>query len=355
MWNNATLQSAFDYPKQRIVNVGELLSTKAIATEHFANDHSTSNPDLADLVTCARIRSPFMSVTLYLTVLFRRLALAATILYAGLSSAAAEDPKLYVIWDTVSPDGKYAMAWSTTEELDQLSPGDVLVANYLIEIASHNIVLKLPESHYFRLYGALRLNSNFSLETVWSENSRLMLAIYNSRWSTDEVFLIDVAMPRAVRIENRLEASFQQTLKSASGSEYTKYKDSLEITFSSPWFVAPGRFYVTANASIPKQENPNFDFGLYFGTKNGGKTVNLVKFEPSSGEESVDRFLNRTYRELHGLLSAADQESLVEEERAWLIKRDATTSEQQREAFISARTQELQNRVENIIEEKEKL
>jgi len=111
---------------------------------------------------------------------------------------------------------------------------------------------------------------------------------------------------------------------------------------------------VTANASIPKQETPNFDFGLYFQIEHGGTSVSLVKFEPSSGEESADRSLNRTYRKLHGLLSAADQKSLVEKERAWLIKRDAIKFEQQKEAFIVARTQELRARFENIVEAREK-
>jgi hypothetical protein len=53
-------------------------------------------------------------------------------------------------------------------------------------------------------------------------------------------------------------------------------------------------------------------------------------------------------------LSAADQKSLVEEERAWLIKRDAIKSDPQKEALIAARTQELQTRVENILEAREK-
>jgi hypothetical protein len=300
-----------------------------------------------------------MKTALYSIGSFRCLALTAAFLYVGIASAVAEESKLYVLWDTVSPDGKYAIAWSTTGEAtpdDLPSPYETdknPVTNYVIEVASSKIVVQLPESHYWDLYGGGHLN-HFSLETVWSENSRSMLAIYASRWSTDAVLLVDVSVPQAVRIENQLEASFKQTLKSTRGSEYTKYKDSLAITFGSPWFVAPGRFYVSAHASIPKQENPDFNLGLYFQIENGGTSVILLKFEPSSGEESADRSLNRTYRKLHGLLSAADQKSLVEEERAWLIKRDAIKSDPQKEALIAARTQELQTRVENILEAREK-
>jgi hypothetical protein len=300
-----------------------------------------------------------MNAALYSIGSYRRLALAAAFLCVGIASAVAEESKLYVFWDTVSPDGKYAMAWSTTGKvtLNDLPPPSETdenpVANYVIEVASRKVVLQLPESHYWHLNGGGHPN-HFSLETVWSENSRSMLAIFDSRWSTDAVFLVDISVPRAVRIENPLEASFKRTLKSTRGKEYTKYKDSLEITFGSPWFVAPGRFYVSANATIPKQEYPDFTFDLYFQIENGWTSVTLVKFGPSSDEESADRSLNRTYRKLHGLLSADDQKSLIEEERAWLIERDAIESEQKKEAFIEARTQELQTRAENIVEAREK-
>jgi hypothetical protein len=296
------------------------------------------------------------NAALYPTGSFRRLSMTAALLCVGIASAVAEGSKLYVFWDTVSPDGKYAIAWSTTGEAtleDLPSPDDHdPVANYVIEVASRKIVVQLAGGHYWGLDG--HHPNHRSLETVWSENSRLMLAIYDSRWSTDTVLLVDVSVPRAIRIENQLEDSFRQMLKSTRWNEYTKYEDSLLTTFDSPWFVGPERLYLLANASIPKKENPAFNSGLYFQIKDGGTSVTLLKFEPSSGEESADRSLNRTYRQLHGLLSAADQKLLVKEERDWLLKRDAVKSEQQKKAFIVARTQELQTRVENVKDAREK-
>jgi hypothetical protein len=289
---------------------------------------------------------------------FRRLVLVAAFLCVWIGSAVAEEPTLYVLWDTVSPDGRYGMAWSTTGKatLDELPPPNETannpVANYVIEVASRKIVVQLPEGHFWRLYGAGQPN-HFSLKTVWSENSRSMLAIYDSRWSTDMVFLVDVSVPRAVSIENQMEASFTRTLKSTRGSEYTKYKDNLATRFGFPWFVAPGQFYVSANASVPKQENPDFNFGLYFQFETGGTNVTLLKSEPSSYAESADRSLNRAYRRLRGLLSADGQKSLVEEERAWLVGRDKIKNQEQKEAYVEARTQELQTRVENVVAARE--
>jgi hypothetical protein len=269
---------------------------------------------------------------------------------------------LYIFWDTVSPDGKYALAWSTTGSAtpDDLPPpvltDDNPVSNYVIEVPSHKTVLRLPDVHYWKLYGDGGFRPNhYSLETVWSDDSRWLLAIYDSRWSSDIVLLIDASVPRAASIAGQLKAAFDGRLKSAYGREYSKRKDGYEMTFASPWFVAPGRFSISAGAEVPKHDDPDYEYTLYFQTENGGTKVKLVKAGPPSfGLESSDRSLNRTYRTLHGLLSSSEQKALVEEERAWLVKRDAIRSETERKAFIDARTEELEDRTSKIIEEKEK-
>jgi uncharacterized protein YecT (DUF1311 family) len=62
--------------------------------------------------------------------------------------------------------------------------------------------------------------------------------------------------------------------------------------------------------------------------------------------------LNREYRKLHGLLSADEQKALVEEERAWLVKRDAIKSEKEKQTFVNDRGNELQLRVATIVDQK---
>jgi len=291
--------------------------------------------------------------------LLLRLAFIVTFLHGGIPSIVAEESQLYVFWDTVSPDGKYALAWSTTGKStieDLPSPYDVdadRITNYVIELGSCKILVKLPDAHYWRLYGGGQPN-HYSLESVWSENSRSMLVIYDSRWKSDRIFLVDVSIPRATGIEDQLQDSFERILESARGSEYRKYKNSLVKTFGLPWFVGPEKFYLWANALVPKQDHPDFNFGLVFRIEDKGTRVSLVMSEPSSGRESADRSLNRAYRTLRSLLSPDDQKSLVEEERAWLTRRDAIKSMQQKDSFIEGRTQELQARVNKAIEAKEK-
>jgi hypothetical protein len=250
------------------------------------------------------------------------------------------------------------MAWSTTGSvaLDNMplpdETDDNPISNHVIEVASRKIVLTLPEGHYWEGYGAGHPN-HFSLETVWSEDSQSMLAIYDSRWSSIAIFLVDVAAPRAVGIENQLRAAFNRTLAAARGSKYARHKDSLEIMFGWPWFLTSGRFSVWADAEIPKQGDPEFTYDLYFQTEDHGTNVAMVKAEPSSEEESADRSLNRIYRSLHGLLSFDDQKALIAEERAWLVKRDAIKSEKEKQAFVRARIDELKARVEKIVAERE--
>jgi hypothetical protein len=88
-----------------------------------------------------------------------RLAFFVTFLCGGIPSIVAEESQLYVFWDTVSPDGKYALAWSTTGKStieDLPSPYDVdadRITNYVIELGSRKILVKLLDAHYWRLYG----------------------------------------------------------------------------------------------------------------------------------------------------------------------------------------------------------
>ena len=113
-----------------------------------------------------------------------------------------------------------------------------------------------------------------------------------------------------------------------------------------PWFVAADRFLSVGDAG--KRE---YDF--YFEFAKAGQTLKLAKAVPTGADsESSDRYLNRAYRKLRGLLSADEQKVLVEEERAWLVKRDAIKSAKQKEAFMTERGNELQGRADKIVEQK---
>jgi hypothetical protein len=54
----------------------------------------------------------------------------------------------------------------------------------------------------------------------------------------------------------------------------------------------------------------------------------------SEWKESSDRFLNRAYGKPHGLLAPAEQKELADEERAWIVKRDAIKTVTEKNEFI---------------------
>jgi hypothetical protein len=71
------------------------------------------------------------------------------------SSANAEDQKVIVFWRTVSPNGKYALAWTKAGSIapDDMPPPDEEgdVQNWLMELDSRKLILVLPHAAYWVL------------------------------------------------------------------------------------------------------------------------------------------------------------------------------------------------------------
>jgi len=69
-------------------------------------------------------------------------------------SLLADEPKLHVLWDTVSSDGKYALGWTTTEPEDHLYPDQdptydsVPVTTLLIGLPTSKTLAQLPDLHF---------------------------------------------------------------------------------------------------------------------------------------------------------------------------------------------------------------
>jgi hypothetical protein len=237
-------------------------------------------------------------------------------------SLFAEEPKLHILWDTVSPDGRYAIG---TDAPDQLS-------YWVIAVATSNKAFDLPD---------LQLASEpNSLNTVWSEDSRHLLILLNQHFSrhntTIAVILADTVTRKAVDLTDQISDEIKKKVTKHYGGSF----------FMNPWFVAADRFSLVGDAG-PR------DYDFYFAFGKGGEKLQLAKALPTdNGTESTDRALNRAYRKLHGLLSADEQTALVEEQRVWLAKRDAIKSEKKKEEFITERFNELQDRADKIIQQR---
>jgi len=64
---------------------------------------------------------------------------------------------MFVFWNTVSPDGKYALGWSTAGSIepddlaDDLDKENSNIKNGLVDVASRKILLVLPGAEYWAL------------------------------------------------------------------------------------------------------------------------------------------------------------------------------------------------------------
>jgi hypothetical protein len=254
-------------------------------------------------------------------------------------SVRAEDHQFHILWNTVSPDGKYAIAWATSNPEAAPDPYDDPnpVSNWLIEIAASTKMVDLPELHFW--WSTHEALDHYFLDTVWSDDSRYLLILLNQHFSlhntTIMVQLADIAAGKATDLTDPITDAIKKLHKNYDGSY-----------FVNPWFVAPDRFLLVGDAG-------EREYNFYFEFATAGQTLKLAKAVPTDTEgEPSDRYLNRTYRKLRGLLSADEQKALIEEERAWLLKRDATKSAKQKEAFTTDRGNELQLRADKIVDQK---
>ncbi len=63
----------------------------------------------------------------------------------------AAETKLFIFWDTVSPDGRYALGWSTTGTMDpeEIDREESDIKNGLVDVASKKMLIVLPGASYW--------------------------------------------------------------------------------------------------------------------------------------------------------------------------------------------------------------
>lgn len=267
---------------------------------------------------------------------------------------AEEDRKIIIYWDTVSPNGKYALAWTKSGaiDLDDMpypDDKDGGVQNWLIELESRKLVLLIPGAYYWSLPDGSRPN-HYAMETVWSDDSSNLAIVLNSRWETEEIFLVTSEPARVKEITDKVLNAFKQVLHREGGSGYNRHAADYAYAFDSPWFLSNNRFEIRASADIPKSEDDYFTYAMTFGFGSGLATFEKAVVTNSTGESS-DRQLNRIYRSLMPMLQPAEREALIKEERAWILQRDATKGSDAKEKSVQDRIEELSNRVARKVTE----
>jgi hypothetical protein len=279
------------------------------------------------------------------------------LLAAPAHSSKADETAVFIFWDTISPDGKYALGWSTTGSVDpddladDMLKEDSKIKNALVDVASRKMLLVLPGAEYWELPPNGTHPNHYSMSTVWSDDSASLLAIYDSRYGTDQVYLLDVKTIRVKKLIDDLQNAFYQTVRDKAASYYRKYGKKYSIGFSNPWFAGHDRFEMTGSTFVSKFDDNSVAFALTLEFTPPEK-LSTIKSEDLGQDldESDDRTLNRAYRSLIGLLSSGERKALIEEERAWIGQRDAAKSEQAKDELVTARTEELIKRRDSKID-----
>jgi hypothetical protein len=279
------------------------------------------------------------------------------LLFAPLQWSKAGETKVFVFWDTVSPDGKYALGWSTAGSLepddlaDDTDKENSNIKNGLVDVASRKILLVLPGAEYWDLPPNGMHPNHYSMSTVWSDDSASLLAIYDSRYKSDQVYLLDVKMMRVKNLIDDLHSAFYKAARDKADSYYRKYGKEHYLWFLNPWFVGHDRFEITGSTFVSKFDSNTIALALTLQfAPAGGLSLNKSENLDEDIDESDDRKLNREYRSLIGLLTSDERKALIEEERAWIGQRDAAKDEQAKDDLVAARIQGLYNRLDSKID-----
>jgi len=274
------------------------------------------------------------------------------------SVAFGEDQKVFVFWDTVSPDGKYALAWTENgsiapEDMPNPDEDDRGVQNWLMELQSRKLTLLVPHSAFWILPDGTK-PQHYSLETVWSDDSASLIALVNFRWptgwSTGPAFIVKTKPPQVSDLLDPMQKTFERVLTRTAGDTYRKRNS--DLYFFNPWFVRQDRFEIVAEAgSGPiKADEEGVTYNLTFSFHAGSNAVTMERASVvADAEESSDRQLNRAYRSLIGMLQPAERETLRREERGWIDQRDAAKGAEAKKKLVQARVEELEKRKDDRV------
>jgi hypothetical protein len=216
------------------------------------------------------------------------------------------------------------------------------VQDWLMELDSRKPTLVLPHAGYWELPGGIHAN-HYNMETVWSDDGSRLLVLIDSRRRTDQVFLVNTKEARVRNFTKSMQLGFKQVLRRRGGAAYRDQPESYDMMFSNPWFTGRDAAEVFGDAFIQSKTAEFHDFEYYLTFSIGSGSFSLQKSTELTDvfEESSDRQLNRVYRTLIGLLPPSEREALVQEERTWIAKRDATKGSEGKEDLMKARIEEL--------------
>ncbi|RUT00945.1 hypothetical protein DSM106972_069510 [Dulcicalothrix desertica PCC 7102] len=185
----------------------------------------------------------------------------------------------YQIFDTNSPNKRYAIAWgipgrkSNSPELDEKDDFEK-VENYLVDTKTNKVITKLKYSKTFP-------NQNHGgITAAWAPNSKLVLVVHNGKWQPRNVSLVNTSGVQ-VGIFDQLVKDTRTYLAKNDGAAFQKNKEKLIFsldTSSKSFKLTNNRFQIPIITYIPKALN-GYEANVlltYQVDTNGNPKLNLV-------------------------------------------------------------------------------
>ena len=288
-------------------------------------------------------------------------------------NAALSEPAVTVDWpdgyvvseNTASPDGRYGVLVPTMEAWEQ--DESLSEADYLADIKNHRVLGKVDKVDYFEH------QNHRGLEVFWAPQSSACIVENDGRYGADSISVLEIN-----------DSSFAQTeigdriQKSLDGAMKKQAHDREMSGYVSPYF----RFGTDRKVQVRalSENNPKqFDdvktyYALFQGTFDvaakkwsvmDARSINAEQddaletaysdleqdlehttFQSEEDKaESLDKKMNRIYSAAQFILPPARFAAAKREQIAWLKKRDAASSTDEKCKLMEARIKALQELV----------
>jgi hypothetical protein len=283
-----------------------------------------------------------------------------------------ESEKVVIARDSKSADGRNALAWTvdSSEPIDWSlleKDADRFYEQYDLKAIW---VINLPDKKKVGTVGDrgyVRPGSHRTLSVAWGpvENGRrFALAAYQWKWGTDTLLLLDVgaddcrSMQIGAVLDKAIEAQIKRAKSRASGPFDSTYlltglpELGKKTGFSGPTTV--GLPFVTKDR---KQDAPVSEgiLTLKLVRAGEGPTASVVRLTPgplpddpfseSARLAKADRELNAIYSALVKRLKPSAQQTLRNEQRAWVEQRDRQADEAVRNKSAAENARIVRDRV----------
>jgi hypothetical protein len=266
-----------------------------------------------------------------------------------------------VLWNTVSPNGTYAVAWS---ELDSTSKdNDQAAANGgpATELSIVNIQTQQPVLGFsgFKAtdFGPLGLIDDSSIHSfcAWAPQEDHLLIVN----ALNPLACLQVDLPdgRVSKVGSTMVAAASRIANGKTTRKPNNLAQPASLSIIDAHFISSHECYVTVNIDSGTSSETRVD--LYFQVNAGGNSLAFERSEPYPNPNQplgasilAGRQVERLYQSLRGVLNEPNRRLLTTEQQSWLGARETFTNYQDRVVFARARIAELKQKLQEELQKK---